>query len=80
MASINRLKPGQFVYEKRRVRAGNTMMSRDAVYRVLVKEVDLEKRRVFASWNSNPARWYDEHVWKGWRVKEPQVKRSPWGI
>lgn len=39
---------------------------------VFVKEVDSEKRRVLASWNSNPAEWMLERRVTKYQAKIPE--------
>lgn len=73
MASINRLKVDQVLWTVTRQRAGNTRIMRNAVHAVRVISIDLEKRTVVASWNSNPSRTYYEYQIKSWKVKEPKA-------
>lgn len=77
MASISRIKPQQVLYTVTRQRMGNTTMSRDAVHRVMVTEVDPAGKFVMASWNGNPVRRYSESQVAKWRVKEPVTKPRP---
>jgi hypothetical protein len=76
MATISKLKVGQELWDKHRVRAGNTTMMRWGVWRVVVKEIDPEHRWIIASWNGNtPRKMYENEVLK-LRVKEPQIEHS----
>ena len=77
MATLERLKVGQVVYSVEKRRLGHTLISRDAVFRVVIKDINPVKRAVFASWNSNPALWYYESQVKRWKIKEPQKKVKP---
>ena len=64
MAAFDRIKPGDVLYDARRVQMGNTTMRRLACWKVLVISVDREKRTADCSWNSNPVRTYRE-AWLG---------------
>ena len=79
MASINRLKPGQVVYEIRRQRMGNTTVSCGNLYKVKIIEVNKEKGYVIASWNSNIPEKFTERDIKHWRVSEPKPKKTIFG-
>ncbi len=77
MAKIEKLVPGQVLWSVESGRMGNTTMTTKNLYSVVVVEVDLEKRRVFASWNNNPARWM-YNVSK-LRAKKPVMVRGMMG-
>ena len=72
MASINKLKVGQRVYDYHKVKMGNTTMSRMGEWPVDIEEIDLEGNRVKASWNTNPSKWYYENSIKKWRVNQKE--------
>lgn len=75
MATLNKLKVGQVVYNVMVRRMGNTTVRREAVFPVRIVSIDLEKRCVVASWNHNsPVRFSERHVNK-WRLKEPAKKK-----
>lgn len=74
MVAFSAIKPGDVLYEKRRQKMGNTTMSRDVVYSVVVKEVHADYAIV--SWNGNaPTRWYSRQIEK-LRRTEPKRKLS----
>lgn len=74
MAALSRIKVGQTLYTVTRQKMGNTTMTRLAVHPVLVKEIDLAKRRVFAVWNHwNEPRWYSERQVAKWKVNKPKA-------
>lgn len=79
MASINRLKPGQIVYEVRRSKCGNTTVSRGNLYELKIIKVNLDENYVIASWNGNPAQTYRERSIKKWKVKKPKPKTTVFG-
>lgn len=68
MASINNLKVGQTVFSVRD--------SGKSVFHVYITAIDLEKRKVLASFNGNPEGWYAERHVQRWRVNKPT--RRPW--
>lgn len=75
--SINKLKPGDVVFDVHKERMGNTAMSREGCWRVIIKEVDVENGCVVASWNGNPARKiYARNGKFKWRKKQPEPKKS----
>ena len=65
---LTALKPGDVVYDAHREKMGNTTTTRLSVWRVLIKEVDIEGRRVLASWNGNPPKFFyargGEFLWR----------------
>jgi hypothetical protein len=48
-------------------------MTRRAVHPVTVREIDMTKRRVFASWNYNEPQWFSERQVARWKVKKPKA-------
>jgi hypothetical protein len=72
MASFNRIKIGQTLYTVTRQGMGNTTMTRLAVHAVTVREINVEKRRVMASWNYNAPQWYSERHVARWKVNRPK--------
>lgn len=78
--AITALKPGDVVFDARKVKAGNTTTTRLVVWRVVIREVDLEKGRVVASWNSNPDKVFHARNGKlSWcrTVPSKKASRSP---
>lgn len=80
MASINRLKEGQILYQVVTQKAGNTSIRRKVVYQIKVVSIDLEKKMVTASWNCNKERAYGESQVRTWLVNKPQIKENRWGF
>lgn len=74
MASLNRLKPGDILYEVRREKMGNVNMYRTGWWEVKIISVDLEKRTAEVSWNGNPPRTFLEIDIKPLRRSKPKVK------
>lgn len=72
MAALNKIKVGQTLFSVTREQAGNTTMRRTAVRPINVREIDLDKRKVFASWNYNPPQWFFERSWRRWKVNKPK--------
>jgi len=73
MVAFSTIKPGDELFQVRRVKMGNTTMSRDAVYSVVIKEV--HERHAMASWNGNPpTRWSADQIAK---LRRTEPKRKP---
>jgi hypothetical protein len=68
---IEKLTPGQIVYDVRRQNMGNTTISTVAVFSVEIVSVDAEEGVVVASWNSNPPQRFYRQTWSKWRAKKP---------
>ena len=77
MAKIEKLTPDQVLWSVESGRMGNTIMTTKRLYAVHVVEVDLEKRRVLASWNHNPPRWM--YNVSRLRTKKPVMVRGIMG-
>ncbi len=72
--SIKTLKPGDVVYDTKMTRMGNTTIRRRSVWKVHIKEVDLERNRVLASWNGNAPKLYFARDGKlPWRRTNPDM-------
>ncbi len=72
---LEKIKPGDILWTPpRRVRMGNTTMSRNVSYKLHVVEVDRRRKQVKAHWNvkSNPAKWYASREWSKWRYSPPK--------
>jgi hypothetical protein len=76
---IDKLQPGQIVYDVGRVKMGNTTISTVAVWNVRIVSVDVDAGTVVASWNSNPERKYYGREIRRWRAKRPVLVRSGLG-
>ena len=70
MANIEKIQPGQILYDYHSVRAGNTTIRKEGHWFVEVIEVDLKNRKALCSWNGNPAKWYYEKGIKALKVKK----------
>jgi len=74
MATISRIKAGQVLYDKHKYKMGNTTMSRWGLWKVFVKEVDVEGKYIIASWNGNPPHKMCEQQVKKLMVNKPKLK------
>lgn len=74
MASFDRIKPGDVLYDVHREKMGNTTMSRLGCWEVRVISVDQEKRTAECSWNGNRPRTYYEANINRLRRSKPQRK------
>lgn len=70
MTAFSTIKVGDVLFDCRRQKMGNTQMSRMATWRVVIKDVDADKRRALASWNGNKEEWWSERDLK-------RLRRSP---
>lgn len=70
MASFNKIKVGDVLWDCRRQAMGNTTMGRMANWTVKVLELDPEKRKARCSWNGNAPDW-----WSEWRLS--RLRRTP---
>lgn len=70
MAAFSKIKEGDRLYDCRRMKMGNTTISRMSCWTVNVLKVDAEKRQAFCSWNGNRPDW-----WSEWKLKP--LRRSP---
>jgi hypothetical protein len=74
MASFDRIKPGDILWDVHREKMGNTTMSRQGCWRVEVVSVDREKRTAVVRWNSNPQQIYSEYSLGRLRRSRPGAK------
>lgn len=70
MAKVDKLKPGQIVWDVARHHMGNTTVSTISVYAVKIIEVRPDDC-VIASWNGNTPKAFYRSEAKRWRLKEP---------
>lgn len=76
---IEQLEPGMRVWNVMRRQMGNTTLRDTAVFSILVKEVDPDKRWALASWNGNTAeRFYSRDISK-WRKNKPVTIENGFG-
>ena len=73
MAQLEKLTPGQILWDVKKHRTGNTMVRTTSLYKVKVLEV--HEDHIIASWNGNaPRKWRDvKHL----RTKKP-IMISTW--
>lgn len=76
---IEKLQPDMIVYDVGKHKMGNTNISTVAVWPVHIIKVDLEKKTVLASWNTNQPRKFYERSIKKWRATKPVLIRSVMG-
>jgi hypothetical protein len=69
MATLEKLKVGDVLYDVHRTRMGNTTMTIQCEWDVYVKEVNVSDGYAMCSWNGNPPRKYYQHGLKKLRVK-----------
>lgn len=73
MASINKIKPGQVLYDVRRNTGIHVLNGKYSVWPVLVESVNTEEGYIVARWNvvNPPDKMYSNTI-KRLRVKEPK--------
>lgn len=76
---IEKLQPDMIVYDVGRHKMGNTRISTVAVWPVRIISIDLEKKTVLASWNTNQPRTFYERSIKKWRADKPVLIRGVMG-
>lgn len=75
---IEKLKPGQIVYDVHRHKMGNTTLTSMGVWNVRIVEVNIEKQTVLASWNCNQEQTYYRGTWGKWRANKPVLVKVGW--
>lgn len=79
-SKFDKLVPGQTVWTIRRQKMGNTTVSYNALYEIRVVEIDREKGRVLASWNSNKPQWFGRTEVSKWKLERPEPKKTIFGL
>lgn len=74
MASIERLKPGQILWDYHKYKCGNSNIKKEGEWPVKIIEIDLKSRNVLRSWNGNPPQWVSERNIKSYRVKRKKKR------
>ncbi|MCW0399243.1 hypothetical protein ACQHIH_21720 (plasmid) [Xanthomonas sontii] len=77
---IEKLQPGQVVYDVGKTRMGNTTLTTVSVWPVTIVSVDLERGTVIARWNGNSERKYRASQIAKWRTSKPLLIKSGFGI
>lgn len=78
--TLDKLKPGMIVYSVRRHRAGNTSRTTVGTYPVRITSIHEHSEKVYACINGNPERAYPKRDWSKWRLKQPMLIPSAYGI
>lgn len=76
MATLKNINVGQTLWSVRKHRMGNTNISTESLYQVVVKSIDLDGGFAVCSWNGNPDRKYHEQELAKLKVKKPQPKHK----
>lgn len=79
MATLKNLKAGQVLFDVRRVKCGNTTVSRGCLYEVRVISLSEDGKSAMVSWNGNSPRRYHERDIKRLRVNRPKPKGTMFG-
>lgn len=75
---LEKMQPGQVVYDVHSHKMGNTTINTVGVWSVKIISINLEKQTVQASWNSNAERTYYHNSWSKWRGKKPVLIKVGW--
>lgn len=76
MVAFNAIKPGDTLWDCHRHQMGNTTIRAMGCWRVIVKEIDAEKRMAFVSWNGNAPQWKGERYLRKLRRTKIDTKRT----
>lgn len=76
---IENLTVGQTVWSVMRYGMGNTTVRTTGIYRVVIKEIDLERGRVLASWNNNAPEWFYGSRIGAWKKNKPIMIEGAFG-
>lgn len=76
MASFDKIKVGDELWDCRRQQMGNTTMRQMCCWKVTVKEINKEKRQAFCCWNGNAPTWWPERRLKSLRRTRADVRKS----
>lgn len=68
MAKLEKLNPGQILWDYHRYQMGNTTMTTMGEWPIKVIEIDLENNRALCSWNGNKPEWIYRKRIGGYRV------------
>lgn len=77
---FDKLETGMVLYDVHSHKMGNTTMSTLGCWRVLVIQLDKERRRALCSWNGNKPSWYTEKGIEKLKAKEPILISSGFGM
>ena len=76
---IEKLKPGMIVYDIRTFYEDDTDTENIIIWDVVIKNIDLKRRTVEASWNGNKNEIFYEYVWYNWKNKRPLLIKTETG-
>ncbi len=72
MIAFSKITPGMTLWDVRKAdKMSRWRGSKWSTWRVVVQEVDVQNRRVLASWNGNKATWMSERNVTRLRAKKP---------
>lgn len=69
---IEKLKVGDIIYDVRKSSDLLRRWGKWSTWQVRVLEINLEKRELLVSWNSNSPQWINERRWKKYRYSKPK--------
>jgi hypothetical protein len=69
---IEKLKVGDTIYDVRPSSDRFRRWGKWSTWQVKVLEINLEKRELLVSWNTNKPKWVSERRWKKYRYSQPK--------
>lgn len=71
---LKKLSPGMTVYNVKKATGIDAFYCKSGwkVWPVYIKEIEMERELVLASWNGNRPEWFNKKEWSKWRLKEPK--------
>jgi len=72
MIKFEKIKPGMTLWDVRKATIYTVRRSKWDIWPVLVKEIDIENRRVLALWNYNEPEWMRERRITKYRANRPE--------
>jgi hypothetical protein len=76
---FDKIAPGMVLYDVHSHKMGNTALGTIGVWKVVITEVDTERRRAMASWNGNKPQIYYEREIERLKAKAPVLIRTAFG-
>lgn len=76
MASLNKIKVGQILYDTVKRKMGNTNMLSVSIVFVTVIEINLDTQKVLVRWGNNPERWVNSKRLSKYKVKRPELEEQ----
>ena len=73
MAKLEKLSPGQILWDYHTYQQGNTTLKKMGEWPIEIIEIDLENNRALCSWNGNKPEWKYRKQIEKYRVNKKKV-------